>query len=115
MSDRQIPQKPSLVGLDGRLYFVSDKGIARCVNAETGEDVWFERLSGDYSASPLAAAGHLYFFNHDGLCTVLQAGDTYQELAKNTLDDRFMASPAVAGQALYLRTATHLYRVENQP
>lgn len=112
MSDRQIPNKPSLIAHQGRLYFVSDKGIARCVNAETGEDVWFERLGGDYSASPLAAAGRLYFCNQEGICTVIEAGDSYKELAKNTLDAGFMASPAVAGKALYLRTATHLYRVE---
>ena len=113
MSDRQIPNKPSLIALEGRLYFVSDKGIVRCVNAETGEDVWFERLGGDYSASPIAAEGHLYFCNQEGLCTVIKAGDTYQEVAKNVLDAGFMASPAVAGKALFLRTATHLYRVES--
>lgn len=115
MSDRQIPQKPSLIGLDGRLYFSSDKGIVRCVNSETGEDVWFERLNGDYSASPIASEGHLYFFNQEGICTVLQAGDEFNELAKNTLDAGFMASPAVAGKALFLRTSTHLYRVEVKP
>jgi outer membrane protein assembly factor BamB len=112
VSDRQIPNKPSLIALNGRIYFVSDKGIARCVNAETGEDVWFERLGGDYSASPLEADGNLYFCNQDGLCTVLQAGDAYQELAKNTLDAGCMASPAVAGKSLFLRTSTHLYRIE---
>lgn len=114
MSDRQIPQKPSMIGLDGRLYFVSDKGIVRCVNAETGEDVWFNRLSGDYSASPIESEGHLYFCNQDGLCTVLQAGDEFKELSKNTLDAGCMASPAVAGKALFLRTATHLYRIETK-
>lgn len=113
-SDRQIPQKPSLVALQNRIYFVSDKGIARCVNAETGEDVWFERLGGDYSASPVTANGRIYFCNQEGLCTVIEASDTYKELAKNSLDAGFMASPAVAGNALYLRTATHLYRVEQR-
>lgn len=113
-SDRQIPQKPSLIALNDRIYFVSDKGIVRCVHAETGEDVWFERLGGDYSASPLAAENHLYFFNQEGLCTVIEAGDTYQELSKNTLDAGIMASPAAAGKALFLRTATHLYRIESR-
>lgn len=112
-SDRQIPQKPSLIARDGRLYFVSDKGIVRCLNAENGEDLWYQRLPGDYSASPLEAEGHLYFPNQDGQCTVLQAGDQYQELARNTLDAGCMASPAVAGKAIYIRTSTHLYRIEN--
>jgi len=111
-SDRQIPQKPSLIALGGRLYFVSDQGIVRSLKADSGEEVWFARLDGDYSASPLEAEGRLYFFNQDGVCTVLEAGDTYKELAKNKLDGGFMASPAVAGKALFLRTATSLYRIE---
>ncbi len=113
-SDRQIPQKPSLIGLDGRIYFVSDKGIARCLNAETGEELWFQRLSGEYSASPIESEGHVYFCNQEGLCTVLQAGGEYKELAQNHLDAGCMASPAVAGKALFLRTATHLYRIEGK-
>ncbi len=111
-SDRQIPQKPSMIALGGRLYFVSDQGIIRSLKADTGEEVWFARLDGDYSASPLEAEGRLYFFNQDGVCTVLEAGDTHKELAKNKLDGGFMASPAVAGNALFLRTATSLYRIE---
>lgn len=111
-SDKQIPQKPSLLLHDNRLYYVSDGGIVRCVNPETGEDIWFNRLSGDYSASPLESEGHLYFCGQNGTCTVLQAGDEFRELAKNKLDADFMASPAVAGKALFLRSTTHLYRIE---
>lgn len=113
-SDKQIPQKPSLLLYDNHLYFVSDKGIVRCVNPATGEDVWFERLSGDYSASPMESEGHLYFCGQNGTCTVLQCGAEYRELAKNMLDGSFMASPAVAGKALFLRSTTHLYRIENR-
>ena len=113
-ADKQIPQKPSLLLYDDRLYFVSDNGIVRCVNPVTGEDVWFDRLSGDYSASPLESEGQLYFCSQNGTCTVLQAGDEFRELAKNTLDADFMASPAVAGQALFLRSTTHLYRIEKR-
>ena len=106
MSDRQIPQKPSLIALAGRLYFVSDGGIVRSLKSDTGKEVWFERLPGDYSASPLEAEGRLYFFNQDGVCTVLEAGDTFKQLAQNKLDSGFMASPAVAGKSLFLRTVT---------
>ena len=113
MSDKQIPQKPSLIALDGRLYFVSDKGIVRSLKADTGEEVWFERLPGDYSASPLEVEGRIYFFNQDGVCTVLEAGDTFKQLAQNKLDSGFMASPAVAGKAIFLRTGTSVYRIEN--
>ncbi|MDA1229802.1 MAG: PQQ-binding-like beta-propeller repeat protein [Planctomycetota bacterium] len=113
-ADKQIPQKPSLLLHDNRLYFVSDKGIVRCVNPATGEDVWFDRLTGDYSASPLESEGHIYFCGQNGTCTVLQAGDEFRELAKNPLDADFMASPAAAGKSLFLRSTTHLYRIENQ-
>jgi len=113
MSDKQIPQKPSLIALDGRLYFVSDKGIVRSLKADTGAEVWFERLPGDYSASPLEVEGRIYFFNQDGVCTVLEAGDTFKQLAQNKLDSGFMASPAVAGKAMFLRTGTSVYRIEN--
>jgi len=113
MSDKQIPQKPSLIALDGRLYFVSDNGIVRSLKSESGEEVWFERLPGNYSASPLEAEGRVYFFNQDGVCTVLEAGDTFRQVAQNKLDSGFMASPAVSGKALFLRTATSVYRIEN--
>lgn len=113
-ADKQIPQKPSLLLHENRLYFVSDKGIVRCVNPTTGEDIWFDRLAGDYSASPLESEGHLYFCGQNGTCTVLQAGDEFKVLAKNVLDADFMASPAVAEKSIYLRSTTHLYRIENQ-
>jgi outer membrane protein assembly factor BamB len=114
MSDRQIPQKPSMVVVGDRLYFVSDKGIVRSLNAESGEELWFERLPGDYSASPLAVNDRLYFCNHDGVCTVIQAADKYEVLATNQLEGGIMASPAVAGKALFLRTSGHLYRIEQR-
>lgn len=113
ISDKQIPQKPSLIALAGRLYFVSDNGIVRSLKADSGDEVWFERLPGNYSASPLESNGRLYFFNQDGVCTVLEAGDSFKELASNKLEAGFMASPAVAENALYLRTATSVYRIED--
>jgi outer membrane protein assembly factor BamB len=114
MSDRQIPQKPSMIVVENRLYFVSDNGIVRCLDADSGEEKWFERLPGNYSASPLAAGNRLYFCNHDGACTVLKAGDQYEVLATNQLESGLMASPAVAGNALYLRTLNSLYRIEDK-
>lgn len=114
LSDKQIPQKPSMIVVGYNLYFVSDKGIARCLDAVTGDEKWFARLPGDYSASPLAAEGHLYFFNQDGTCTVLKAGDSFQQVAQNKLEHGFMASPAVAGSSIFLRTEKALYRIEGR-
>jgi outer membrane protein assembly factor BamB len=113
-SDKQIPKKPSLLLSGKRLYFVSDSGIARCVNADTGEDIWFGRLPGEYSASPILASGRIYFFNQTGVTTVVEDSGSFRQLSVNRLDDGFMASPAVADDALFLRTTSHLYRIEGE-
>jgi outer membrane protein assembly factor BamB len=109
---RGAPNKPSLLLLGDLLFMVNDSGIVTCLEARTGEEVWHARLTDSYSASPVAAAGRVYFFSEDGKATVIEAGRTFKVLAENTLDDGFMASPAVDGGALYLRTRTHLYRIE---
>ena len=87
-------------------------GVASCVEAKTGAEVWRERIGGDCSASPVYADGRIYFFNEVGKATVVEAGRQFKVLAENKLEDGFMASPAIAGKALYLRTKTHLYRIE---
>lgn len=113
-SDSQIPQKPSIALVDDKLFFVNDAGIATCLDAKTGESIWRTRIGGKYSASPLVANGKIYFFNQEGKCTVIKAGDTFEVLAENQFDAGFMASPAVAGDSLFLRTETHLYCIEKE-
>jgi outer membrane protein assembly factor BamB len=74
--------------------------------------VWTARVGGSYSASPVASDGRVYLFSEEGQATVIEAGRQFKVLAENHLDDGFMASPAIAGRALFLRTRTHLYRIE---
>ena len=81
--------------------------------AATGKVVWTERIGGKYAASPIYADGRLYFFDQQGTTTVLKPGRTFAVLATNTLASGFMASPAVAGKAFFLRTKTHLNRIES--
>lgn len=100
--------------VDGLIYTASDESFITCVEAATGQVVWTERVGGKYAASPIYADGRLYLFSQDGTTTVLKPGRTYEVLATSKLDDGFMASPAVDGKALYLRTKTHLYRVESE-
>jgi outer membrane protein assembly factor BamB len=71
-------------------------------------------LNDSYSASPIYADGRVYFFSEEGKGTVIDAGRSFKVLAENYLDDGFMASPAVDGRALFLRTTTHVYRVEER-
>ena len=110
--DKSVPNRPSPVLVDGRIYTVSDKGVGVCLDARTGEEVWVERIGGNYSASPVCADGRIWFFSHEGKTTVVRPGDKLDVVAENQLDDGFMASPAIAGKAFYLRTRTHLYRIE---
>lgn len=113
---RNVPNRPSPV-LAGDLLFMVDQdgGVASCLDAKTGEVVWRERLPGvgNHSSSPVAAEGRIYFFNENGDGTVIAASRQFKVLAENKLDSGFMASPAIAGKALYLRSKTHLYRIEN--
>ena len=110
---RSVPQKPSLLLVDDLIYMVNDVGIATCLEAKTGTQVWQSRIGGTFSASPLSAAGRIYFFDEDGKTTVIEAGRTFKILAENLLDNGFMASAAVIGDALILRTTMDLYRIES--
>ncbi|HTH48365.1 MAG TPA: PQQ-binding-like beta-propeller repeat protein [Candidatus Limnocylindria bacterium] len=105
------PNTPSLTLVGDELYFVSDAGIATCVDAETGKVNWSERLGGDFSASPIYAEGRLYFQNESGVGFVVKPGKQFELLAKNDLGERSLASYAVTDGALFIRTAEHLYRI----
>jgi outer membrane protein assembly factor BamB len=109
---RGAPNKPSLVLAGGLLYMLNDSGIVTCLDAATGTEVWRSRVPGAYSASPILSEGRIYLFSEDGRTTVIEAGRAYKVLAESTLDDGFMASAAIDGAAIYLRTKTALYRIE---
>src|SRR5204863_1250222 len=106
-------KKPSLLLVDDLLYGIDDGGIATCLEAKTGTEVWRERIGGNYSASPIYAAGNIYLCSEEGKTTLVKAGRQFTKVSENTLPDGFMASPAEVGNALYLRTRTHLYRIED--
>jgi outer membrane protein assembly factor BamB len=107
-----VPQTPSPVLAGDELYLVSDNGIASCVDARTGKLYWRERLGGNFSASPVVADGRIYFLDEEGTTVVVAAGRRFRKLAVNRVEGRTLASPAVAGRAIYLRTNTRLYRIE---
>jgi hypothetical protein len=109
---RNAPKKPSLLLQGNLLYGIDDNGTATCWEAMTGKVVWSERIGGHYSTSPLAAGGRIYLFSEDGKATVIATGPEFKKLAENQLGDGFMASAAVSGKALYLRSRTQLYRIE---
>ncbi len=98
--------------LDGRVYVVNDSGILLCLDLATGKEIYKERIGADFAASPVLADGRMYFFDARGKATVVEPGATFKVLATNTLADGCMASPAVVGKALIVRTKTSLYRIE---
>jgi outer membrane protein assembly factor BamB len=107
-----VPLNPSPLLVGDELYMVSDSGIASCLDAVTGKLHWRQRLNGGFSASPVFADGRIYLLNENGETTVIAPGTKYQELAKNKVEGRTLASLAVSNRAIFLRSDKHLYRIE---
>jgi len=84
--DKGSTPSPLLVGDEP--YFVSDNGIASCVDAKTGKSHWMERLGGNFSASPIFANGRVLFLNENGLATWVQLGKEFAVLGKNEVPGR---------------------------
>jgi outer membrane protein assembly factor BamB len=108
-----VSTRPAPLLLDGLVYMISDQGFASCLDLK-GKEVWVKRLGGNFSSSPVCAGGHLYCFDQEGKGFVLATGRTPKIVATNRLDAGCMASPAIAGKALFVRTKTHLYRIEQK-
>jgi outer membrane protein assembly factor BamB len=105
---------PSAIVHDGRAYLVHDTGILAVLNAKTGQELFKVRVGGGghtFSASPVAAGNRIYFLTEGGSTIVLEAADHYKEIARNDLDEMSLASPAIAGGAIYIRTATRLFKL----
>lgn len=106
------PHTPSPLLVGDELYTVSDNGLASCIDAKTGDVHWQKRVPGrGYSSSPIYANGHVYLLSEDGVGTVLKASKTYEQVSRNELGDRTLASYAVSDGYLYVRTAKRLYKI----
>jgi outer membrane protein assembly factor BamB len=95
------------------LYYVSDTGVLTSADAASGRILWQQRLNGNYSASPVYAGGRIYYSSEEGVTTVIGSGPTFERLAVNRLDEPTLASIAVSGGALYIRSEGHLYKIAN--
>jgi len=109
---KDVSRRASLLLAGDLLYMVNDEGVVTCLEPRTGVPVWRERITGKYSASPIYGAGRIYFFSEKNLTTIVEPGREFKVLAENQLDERLMATPAVTGEAIILRSRTHLYRIE---
>jgi outer membrane protein assembly factor BamB len=104
-----MPRIPSSLYLDPHLYTITEGGIAMCLRADTGAIVWQERVAGNFSASPVAAEGHIYFLSDAGETSVIEAGPQYKVLALNRLGEKAQASMAISQGQFFIRTEKHLW------
>ena len=111
---QQVPvmSSPTLSG--DEVYWVSDDGLASCADVRTGQIHWQKRVGGRQLASPLCAEDRVYFFGQDGKTTIIRAGRQFDKLAENQLPGPVAATPAIVDGAIYLRTDSHLYRIQGE-
>ena len=110
---RGAPLTPSPLLVGEELYVITDNGIATCLDAATGKEHWRARVGGNHSASPIYADGRIYFLSEEGESVVIAPGKELKVLAKNELDGEMLASMAVSGGSIFVRSRTHLYRLSN--
>ncbi|MFN0087351.1 MAG: PQQ-binding-like beta-propeller repeat protein [Blastocatellia bacterium] len=106
-----MPKVPSMIHLKPHLFAITDGGVASCMNAATGELLWQQRVGGNFSASPVAAEGRVYFVSDDGETTVIKAGPVFEVLARNPLRETVQASPAISQRQFFIRTEKHLFAI----
>jgi outer membrane protein assembly factor BamB len=98
----------------GRVYVVNDNGVLQVYESQTGREIYKVRVGGvgnTFSASPWVYGGKIFFLSEEGDTFVVKPGDTYEELAKNSLGELALASPAVTRDGLFIRTQSKLYRI----
>jgi outer membrane protein assembly factor BamB len=110
---KNAPNSPSPLLLGDDLFMVSDSGIASCLDAKTGAEIWHERIDGHYSASPIEADGKIYFLSEEGVGVVVKASRKFELVAaKNPLNEKTLASYGVLDDSLLIRTESNLYRIK---
>jgi outer membrane protein assembly factor BamB len=105
------PYVSSLLHYQGIIYMANDVGVLTAVLARTGERVWQQRVDGVFSASPVGGAGHVYFVSENGDTVVVKAGPRPEVVARNAVNERSLASPAISNGRVFLRTDDHLIAI----
>jgi outer membrane protein assembly factor BamB len=96
------------------LYVCDESGLLICRDVASGREVYRARLRGAFKSSPVAGDGKVYFTNESGRTSVVKAGTEFVLLAENRTDEECLASPAISGSAILLRTRTRLWCIEHQ-
>ena len=109
------PYVSSLLYYQGLIYMATENGIVSCIDSATGQTLWKDRFGGVFTASPVAAEGHMYLINEAGDAFVLAAGHEKKILATNHIPERTLASPAISHGQIFLRTDEHLIAIGRRP
>lgn len=112
MYEELVPQIPTPVIVEGKMYMVHDRGMLSCVDAMSGKLIWQEKLKGNFNASPIYAAGHIYLFNVKGECTIIRPGNSFEKMAENEVDGTVKAIPAFVEDGMVLRSEKYLYLIQ---
>ena len=108
--ERSIPHNSTCLAVQGKIYMFKDGGVVTCLNAESGQLESKSRVGrGHYSSSPIYANGNIYICSREGVVTVLHIGNRLKTVSENDLGEAIVATPAISGDALFVRTASHLY------
>jgi len=117
-STDDVPMVPSMLYVKPYLFLITEGGVAKCLDAATGEILWRNRLAGRYSASPVLApvssgedrnGGKIYFLSEQGRTTVVEAGHEFKIVAQNELQEKCCASPAISQKHIFIRSEDALY------
>lgn len=109
------PYIPSPIAYGGHIFVLFDQGFIACYDAKTGKEIYGKtriEAGATFSASPVAVDGKLYCMSEDGEVYVISAGPKYELLAKNSIGEGMMASPAVSDGKMFVRTINHLYCIQ---
>ena len=107
----EVPQIPTPVIVDNRMYMVHDRGMVTCLDIQTGKPVWKEKLSGNFNSSPVYAGGNIYFINVKGECTIIKPGDKFQIVAENSIGETVKTLPVFVRDRMILRTEKNLFLI----
>lgn len=114
LNKKSVQARSSPIMVDGLIYMVNTGGQAKCINPDTGEAIWTERVGRQTSASPIFVEGKIYSFDEEGLCTIFKPGRNFEKISENRLPDGTVASPAVIDGSLFVRTKSHLYKLSGK-
>ena len=106
------PYIPSPIAYRDYVFVLLDQGFLSCYDAKTGKEIYSKKridVGANFSASPVAMDGKLFLMSEDGDVYVVSAGPEYELLAKNSMGEAIMASPAISDGKMFVRTLKHLY------